>query len=306
METTSEVRGTGSGKPKYLNVIMHGAFGYVFDDDCICAYTPACFDHEYNAGDIKMSSNTPLCHGVDYTLVGVKSSCSPTITPQSEFHPVLSLADIKVARGDIDNWDNGKQWTKRFSMFRLPYPAQRDESVRKLMYGAVYSYVGAIYSGMEAADCLNNKMKMCPSLHVFVYELDESQSCWLLPNNQDCPPISCPPQNSTDPDTVNFHLFCTKPPMKMGQMKSMGMTPEGHIRRTFAALVDMFGGLELVLNFPNQFHPAIPERACAPPPPVGAGPEDLDPGKTSDPCKGGFSPFFGHVNCEYTDLIFVP
>ena len=89
----------------------------------------------------------------------------------------------------------------------------------------------------------------------------------------------------------------------------MPMTSEGHIRQTFASVVDLFGGLELSLNFPNGFHPGVPGSKCNPPLPVGVDrAKDLEPGVMHEPdCPdGGVSMLVGHVNCEYTDLMFVP
>lgn len=70
-----------------------------------------------------MGSRSDLWQGVDYDLTGVKSG-KKSIFPKLGKDPVLSLEDIGVDRNDIDNWDNGKSWTKRFTMIRLPYPAR--------------------------------------------------------------------------------------------------------------------------------------------------------------------------------------
>jgi hypothetical protein len=96
--------------------------------------------------------------------------------------------------------------------------------------------------------------------------------------------------------------------MSMQQMHDAGMTPEGHLRRAFAGVTSMFGALELSLSFPDRFRPAVPEGKCFPSLPCGVDPNnDLEPGEPpSDDCDNKMHVMFGHVNCAFTDLLFVP
>ncbi len=285
---------SGNATIRFINVLMHGAFSYVFDSDCIRAYTPACFGHQYTAGTRDMMKNPQLCQRIDYSLKGVKTAGKSTISPDKTCNPVVSLGDICVDRSSIDIWHN------RYTMIELPYPVPREAGNRpQLMHSAINAYVGEIYSGPLAAKSLNS-MKMCPSMHIFVYELEESENCQLEPISGVAPPIVASEVCQKAPDTLNLHIFCTQPPtITLDKMVAMGMTPEGHIRRVFASVVDLIGGMELHINFPNGFDPKEPEGAAIPQLPVGVEQQELEPG-------GTMGVLFGKVNCEYTDLMFVP
>lgn len=279
----------GSKTIRFVNVIMHGAFGYVFDRGCISAYSPACFGHMYVAGGHDIHAGIPLKQGVDYELTGVKSESSCSISLDASCNPVLSLAKTCIARNEVDSFK------KRFTMIRLPYPARRDIERPKLMFGVSNAYVGEIYSGKSQNACGPlNAMNVCPSLQIFVYELHNSADCVLQPISGKAQSVIAT-EVSHAPDTLNFHVFCSKDPSMLG---NKCMTEEGHTRRMFASLVDMFGGLELALNFPDGFHPARPPKEDLP---TGVTEDDVDPGRP----KGPFNPFFGHVNCGSGNIIFV-
>lgn len=163
-----------SKKFQYLNVILHGAFGYVFDNDAIRVYTPACFGHFYAAGGL--NSLEELRQGVDYGLVGVKTP-SPkrqTISPGGNRDPVISRKDVQLDRSDIDSLNI------RYSMFELPYPMERRERPT-LMCSALNEFVGEIYSGHPGAANPLNALEMVPSMHILVYEIADQQNCGLSP-----------------------------------------------------------------------------------------------------------------------------
>lgn len=299
-KTAGAVRSSGDSKNfKFLNVIMHGAFGYVFDDDAIRVYSPACFGHFYAAGGLHSLQN--ICQNVDYRLIGVKAPnpSKRTISPGGTADPVLSLSKVGIDRKDIDSFN------VRYTMLELPYPLERTERP-SLIYTALNELVGEIYTGDSNATTGLNGLDMLPSMHLLTYELLEGEDCGLLPLNApkpDCGMIPANQPSPTDPDvSINFHIFCSKAPMA----DMSGMTDDGHIRRAFAAVVGMLGGLELSLNFPNRFQPALPSNP--PPLPVGVSQSDLEPGDVAFLAKDGgpLKPMFGHVNCQYTDLLVIP
>lgn len=78
------------------------------------------------------------------------------------------------------------------------------------------------------------------------------------------------------------------------------------IRRAFAGVVGLLGGLELCLNFQNRFQPAA--RTDPPPLPIGVTQSDLEPVamKFRDQSGANLNPMFGHVNCQYSDLLLIP
>jgi hypothetical protein len=78
-------------------------------------------------------------------------------------------------------------------------------------------------------------------------------------------------------------------------MDEHGYTAEGHLRRGFHSLVDMFPLIEIGIEIPDGFTPE-------------AVPDPLPPGVTAcdvDPARKG-CPHFGHVNCHYANVLFVP
>jgi hypothetical protein len=107
-------------------------------------------------------------------------------------------------------------------------------------------------------------------------------------------PILLDDLESDAPDGfTNLHIWCTTPPM---DMDVVGYTREGHLRRGFAALVDLFPLLEVSIQIPDGF---TPEPAVSEALPAGVQSCDVDPGR--DGC--GHIPDFGHVNCHYANLL---
>ena len=74
-----------------------------------------------------------------------------------------------------------------------------------------------------------------------------------------------------------------------------GYIADGHLRRGFAALIDMFPRIKVTIEFPDGFTPeAVKDNL-----PPGVVCCDVDPGR--DGCT-----HFGHVNCHYANVLFVP
>lgn len=288
MATLSNHESDSAAKPKWVNVLLHGAYALMCDDDCIWAYTPACFGHMYNAGGRDYKANPKLRRLVDYKLRGVKEESKRNITPDPKENPVLSLSALRIGRGEIDTYD------KRFTRICLPYPATRKSDPPPLM-GALHAYVGQVYSGKLAAEPLN-AMDMCPSMQILVYEIDQNSVFGLYPADSSEPITAV--DSTSDPTVVNFHIYCTKAPDD-SRMGSKSMTPEGHMRRTFAATVGLVGCLELVMTFPDGFHPAVPLDEALP--------KGVDPKSDLEP-DGPRAPhvLWGKVNCGSAQFIFVP
>ena len=93
------------------------------------------------------------------------------------------------------------------------------------------------------------------------------------------------------PGYTNLHIWCTTPPM---DASGHGYTPEGHLRRGFAALIDMLPGIEITIQFPDGFTPAPADSESHP---QGVSWCDVDPGR--DECI----PDIGHVNCHYANVL---
>ena len=93
---------------------------------------------------------------------------------------------------------------------------------------------------------------------------------------------------------MNVHIWCTIDP---DDMSLHGMSPDGHIRRAFAALVDLFPTLEVTLQIPDKFSPT----PCDEVRPPGVTRCDVDPGRKD--CK---KVDFGKVNCHYSMPMFWP
>jgi len=151
--------------------------------------------------------------------------------------------------------------------------------------------VGDVFAGRDSTPL--NGMNCCPSMLIIAYARSEK----FLRLDPDDGGVgidlsSLTPQPGTS--IVNLHIWCTINPADMAMS---GMTPEGHIRKAFAALVDLIPTVETTLQIPDRFSPA----ACAESHPPGVGPCDVDPGR-----PGCIAIAFGKVNCHYSNLIFVP
>jgi hypothetical protein len=264
-----------------VNVILHGVYGYIFRSTCIEAYTPAVCGHIYKAGGLDYKNAARLRQRVDYSLQGVSGDPQTRCQPDCHHNPVLPLASAAA----ID------PFTKRFCMIRLPYPAVID-GYPQPQYYPVDSYVlGAVYSGRDATPL--NAMDMCPSAQVIAYPRnDERLRLDADDGGKGIDLGSLTPQSGTG--ITNVHIWCTINP---DDMSMSGMTPEGHIRRAFAALVDLVPALETTLQIPDGFSPSASNDDYPP----GVGPCDVDPG--SNGCVGLL---FGKVNCHYSNLMFWP
>jgi hypothetical protein len=260
-----------------VNVILHGVFGYVFRQNNFQVYTPAVCGHFYRAGGKDFSKAAPLRRCIEYTLTGVAGDACAKPETDPDHHPVLPLKED--ARIDC--------FEKRFCTFRLPYPRKIKETRQFIPVDAYI--LGKVYAGRDAVPL--DSLEDCPSCLILVYERETSAALQLLPDDGGAP-IDL---GNIDPNPcgqiVNVHIWCTTDPNNMAMDD---MTPEGHIRKAFAALVDMFPH-EITIGIPDGFTPT----ECKEDLPDGVLPCDVDPGREG--CGK-----FGKVNCHYSMLMFVP
>jgi len=257
---------------KIVNVLLHGIFGYVFGKNHIEVYVPAVCGHVYKAGRASNGVGAQQLCRTEYTLAGVHGGSR--VLPDCNVSPVLSLPPKTV----IDEF--GKRYCKIHLPYPAPFPGCKDQMC------AVDRYkVGSIYAGRDAGPL--NKLKSFPNMHIFVYELRGDSL--KLENLSGGEPIDL--TNPTG-DVINVHIWCTTPPM---DMDTHGSTRAGHLRKGFAALVDMFPTHEITLQIPDGFTPAADTEAL----PDGVGKCDVDPGRAG--CA-----HFGEVNCGYANIMFDP
>jgi hypothetical protein len=270
-----------TAKPyKYLNIIMHGVFGYSWlpAKGILHALTPSVCDHIYCARNYGATfpeagrkAHSELLFG-DYTLTGVAKST--TFTPDGTT-PLLPAKMSKIDRCDY--------YGKRFFSIELPYPTG-DELARSKPYYLLEPYhVGSIYAG-AASKYLNAFGESFPSLFCFVYKLDPAEPLALVPTPHQ--PALRANQKPPQPIALDFLL----PRGKYANLHIIGgLEPEGsmdmskpsltssapskpsvnvctdpatvmpdhapHARRAFASLVDMFDSLPLTLQIPDFFTP---------------------------------------------------
>jgi hypothetical protein len=262
-----------------VNVILHGVYGYILRKDFVEAYTPAVYGHIYKAGGLDYRCAQKL-RRVDYNLRGVAGDPNARFKPDPSSYPLLPLpSSVHV-----------DPFSKRYCMFRLPYPKQLSGYTKQLYALDAYE-IGSVYGGRDSTSL--NGMDSCPSMLIIAYERSEK----FLRLDPDDGGIGIDlsyltPQPGTS--IVNLHIWCTINP---DDMAMSGMTHEGHIRKAFAALVDLVPPLEATLQIPDRFAPI----ACDETYPPGVGRCDVDPGR-----KGCTLIEFGKVNCQYTNLIFQP
>ena len=262
-----------------VNVILHGVYGYILRKDFVEAYTPAVCGHIYKAGGLDYRKAQQL-RRVNYSLRGVSGDPSKRFKLDPTKYPLLPLPNS----GPVDPFE------KRYCMFRLPYPKQIPGYSNQLYALDAYE-VGDVFAGRDSAPL--NGMDSCPSMLIIAYARSE-QFLRLDPDDGgvgiDLSHLTPQPGTST----VNLHIWCTTDP---DDIAMSGMTHEGHIRKAFAALVELVPPLEATLQIPNRFAPT----ACDENYPPGVGRCDVDPGR-----KGCSHVEFGKVNCQYTNLIFQP
>lgn len=258
-----------------VNVILHGVFGYIFREENIHVYTPAICGHMYKAGGKDFNTAEDLRRSIEYSLVGVcgDPGARPSINPTC--HPALPLD----SNAEIDHFG------KRFGTLRLPYPKIGNFGFPQ--FNVTDSYIlGKVYRGKHA-DPLNG-LEEWPSVLVLVYERHQSDKLALTAKDGSHSIDLSHLKPNPDDDSVNVHIWCTINPLDMS-------LHEGHIRKAFAALIDMFPH-EVTLEIPDGFTPQACEDANIP----GVTRCDVDPGR--EKCPGRF----GKVNCHYAMLMFVP
>ena len=262
-----------------VNVILHGVYGYILRKDFVEAYTPAVYGHIYKAGGLDYKSAQQL-RRVNYNLRGVAGDPNARFKPSPSSYPLLPLPDS----APVDPFG------KRYCMLRLPYPKQIPGYSNQL-YALDAHEIGDVFAGRDSAPI--NGMDSCPSILTIAYARSE-KFLRLDPDDGgvgiDLSPLTSQPGTSI----VNLHIWCTINP---DDMTMAGMTHEGHIRKAFAALVDLVPPLELTLQIPDRFAPT----ACDETYPPGVGPCDVEPGR-----KGCSLLAFGKVNCQHANLILQP
>jgi len=269
-----------------VNVLLHGVFGYLFTADYIEAYVPAVSGHIYKVSqtrEIQKSDGREAEKLIaeclpreDLKLVGIvrgkKIDLDPKISPV-----------VKMRKGSTFD-----EFGKRFCKIFLPYPNSSNGN-EKIMFPLDKFHVGSIFSGKHGSHC--NKVQPYPSMHAFVYERDRMPLQFERCDGKDPIRLDHLRRDADTPHGVtNIHVWCTTPPMDMAHAS------DGHLRRAFPALVDIFPGLEVTIQIPDGFTPAaaeIEER------PYGVTLCDVDPSRKE--CAS----HFGHVNCHYANLFAV-
>jgi hypothetical protein len=247
---------TKANKFKYLNVIMHGAYGYVWNrkEKALHALTPAVIRHVYSARNYGATfpAATSSAHSVtlfgDYRLTGVNGSRNFKI---SSSVPCLPAKNSGISRCD--------HYGKRMFRIDLPFPSG-DGLPKSDAYYLLESFnVGSIYQGSAAAP-LNAIGMNFPSLICFAYQVNSTEELALVPSASQPSIRSGQPAPAKIPldfllprgDYANLHIMGGLDPAKE-DMKMEDHAP--HARRAFAALVDMFDELPLTLEIPDGFAP---------------------------------------------------
>ena len=186
------------------------------------------------------------------------------------------------------------EFGKTYCRIRLPYPTIFDGH-GKPMWTMDAARVGNIFSGRDASYL--NGVQPFPSMHALCYQRGEGGLRFEMSDGSGEIPLDDLASDAPDGYT-NLHIWCTTPPMAPDY--PMHMTADGHLRRGFAALVDLFPALEVTIEFPDGFTPAPADQE---PLPAGVGRCDVDPSRAG--CKSGLVPMIGHVNCHYANLLAV-
>lgn len=274
-------------KTEMVNVLLHGIFGYNFGPDYIDAYAPAVC-HHIN----KVSASRDLGHAVplpraDFELTGVIAGSQ--FLPDESKSPLVTLPKNTV----ID------EFGKRHSMIRLPYP----KNVKSISPIDAY-YVKSIFAGRDAPGL--NSVVPFPSMHIFSYERAIDTQLVLIPTDEQiairggatATAINLDQLKSDASDGyTNAHIWCTLPP-NMPDTPSMP-SEEGHLRRGFAALIDLFPTLEITIEIPDEYSPAADRPEVLPPGVISC---DVDPGRPK--CTAA-TIVYGHVNCHYANIMTV-
>jgi len=276
---------------KFLNVIMHGVYGYALNskDNCLHALTPALFPHVYSARNYGATQNSSTDHSVplhgDYTLTGVRRKRTFQICAGT---PSLPGESCKIKHCDY----YGK---RRFSL-DLPFPTGDGKPKSEPYYLLESFNVGSIFQGL-AASTLNNVGKSFPSLFCFVYEVDDKEELALVSNPKQ--PIIRAGQakpNSIPLDFLvphgnyaNLHILAGLDPVEMSETDDHAP----HARRAFASLVDLFDELPLTLQIPDGFTPQ------SVPVPLPKGVKKGDIGVD----EGPRSLHYGHANCHSATFV---
>jgi hypothetical protein len=277
---------------KYLNVIMHGVYGYFLNPKVkmLHALTPAVCRHIYSARNYgaTLPADTKAAHSVpllgDYALTGVHGKGSFKLTKST---PSIPAKGSGIKRCDY--------YCKRRFGVDLPFPTG-DGSPGSNPYYLLESFnVGSIYRG-SAAGPLNSMGMNFPSLFCFVYEVNAEETLALVPK------VSQPsvrigqtkpttiPLNFLIPrgDYANLHIMGGLDP----EVKMLGMDDHApHARRAFASLVDMFDELPITLEIPDGFTP----QRLSYTPPAGV--------KVGDIEKSGIGVLYGHANCHSATFV---
>jgi hypothetical protein len=261
-----------------VNVLLHGIFGYVFTPKWIEAYAPAVCGHVYKVSRSRSLAQTKPLPKSDFSLTGVRAGWP--FQPDPKASPVVPIAKNTI----ID------EFGKRFCKICLPYPTVFEGQGQRI-WTMDTAYVGSIFCGRDASPL--NIVQPFPSMHILSYERDQCGLQFEMDDGSSQIPLDDLPSDAPAGFT-NLHIWCTTPPMDMGDM---GYTPDGHLRRGFSALVDMYPLLEVTIQFPDGFTPEV-------------GPETLPPGVQTcdvDPARAGcgLSPRIGHVNCHYANILAV-
>lgn len=283
-----------SGKPsfKFLNVIMHGVYGYALSgkDKFLHALTPAVYPHVYSARNYgatppKQTDHSVPLHG-DYTLAGVRR--------KTTFKIYGGTPSLIGKHSHIKYCDHyGK---RRFSI-ALPFPTG-DGTPGSSPYYLLESFnVGSIFEG-DAASPLNKIGKNFPSLFCFVYEVNDQEGLALVSNAKQPTIRAGQSKPNTIPldflipsgDYANLHIMAGLDPAKMS---NMGADHAPHARRAFASLVDMFDELPLTLQIPDGFTP----QQISFPLPKGVKMGDIE----GD--SGQYSALYGHANCHSATFV---
>jgi hypothetical protein len=285
---------------KYLNVIMHGVFGYVLNpkEKVLHALTPAVFPHVYSARNYgatkppktKDAHSVPL-HG-DYTLTGIQGKASFNIDKGT---PSIPAKKSKIKYCDY--------YCKRRFSVDLPFPTGDGSSTGSPYFLLDSFNVGSIYRGL-AAEPLNNigMDSPFPSLFCFVYKVNAKEALALVPRvSQPSIRIGQPEPKSIPLDFLipsesnasyaNLHIMGGLDPAIMTMRKGKKDDHAPHARRAFASLVDMFDELPLTLEIPDGFAP----QRIFPPLPKGVTLGDIE--------KGGDQPRYGHANCHSATFV---
>jgi hypothetical protein len=274
---------------RIVNVLFHGVFGYVLREKCIEIYTPAVCHHVYMAGGIDNASCKPLVRGLTYDLRGVCGDPNQRSKPNNDDYPLLSL----------DAGDTLDEFNKRFCKFHIPYPRTID-GYSSQMYPVDAFEAGAIFAGANAGPL--NGMDVLPSSLIFVYLRNDGMLRLESETGDSVIDLSQLPETCV-PGITNVHIWCTLQNDPNGMSPANGMSPEGHLRRAFAALVDCFPELELTIEIPDRFAPTAVDAEDLPP---GVGPCDVDPDRKSCAKKMELALLFGKTNCHYSSVMFWP